>query len=240
MAYTLSNTEGLHFAILETTILERLDERLDIWARGVHDKFGPLGGRLRHDNDQFFETFSPSFVATGDEFALTAKFFNPYRATSNHSWNYGFMLGMIGRSDPFVVVLVTSGGEWMTAKRVSGEWVYTNIGLVSQLQLGSNAANTLTVHVDGPYGWFYVNGVRVQDLLGLPMPVYGSGLDLGGEGLRSHEGRVGLLTGFFTGSERSGYSTRFRDFYGLTYSHSGEVEDLGLMEEAVEIEKMRE
>ena len=80
--------------------------------------------------------------------------------------------------------------------------------------------NRLTVYVDGQYGWLYVNGLQVLDQEGNAVPVYGRGINLGGEQVVSHEGSVAVVTGFFRGDERAGAVTRYEGFRGWTYDHS--------------------
>ena len=206
--------EGLNFAVLETTT----QERLRLWDLGPSAEFGPLSGVLRHDpSDDFFEVFQPEFTATEDEFAIGATFTNPY-AGSLQLWSYGLSFGRSGEAnDQFMYFVVDSTKQWRVYMRdAGGELQRLHSGIVPQLRTGTGEKNELTLYVDGPWGELYVNGQRVR----YPEP-FGAAerVNLGGTLLESHGGQVAVLTGFFTGSERSGARTRYEDFVGATYDH---------------------
>ena len=110
--------EGLHYAVLETTA----QERLRLWTLGPSDRFGPLRGGLSHNSDSFFESSSPDFTATGDEFALWARFTNPYGA-DEHYWTYGFAFGITDDWREYTVFEVDSEGRWYVWVRSS--WFQT-------------------------------------------------------------------------------------------------------------------
>ena len=208
--------EGLHFAVLETTV----QERLSIWGLGPADRFGPLAGRLVHDaEDNYIEQFRPDFTADEDEFTLSATFVNPYSADEGE-WDYGFRFGYTGEaSETTVAVVVTSDEEWWVTVRDSNSESHTQgYGLVPQLRTGDGERNELTLFVDGPYGWLFVNGEKMRDAEGVEVH-YGRRLDLGGQYVGEHGGTVAITTGNFVGRERTGYSTRYEGFTGWTYSH---------------------
>ena len=92
-------------------------------------------------------------------------------------------------------------------------------GTVPRLLTGRGDSNWISLYVDGPYGWVYVNGEKVLDEEGIPIPVYGTGIDLGGELRASHGGGVAVVTGTREGSERSGAVTSYEQFQGRTYDH---------------------
>ena len=100
--------ENLAFAVLETTI----QDRLRLWAGDPADSFGPLSGALRHELDGRNERWSPVFEATEDEFVLSATFVNPYGAADHH-WDYGFQFGITDDpGDQFLSVVVRSDELW--------------------------------------------------------------------------------------------------------------------------------
>ena len=213
--YVRVDIEGLHFAVLETTV----QERIRLWDLGPSESFGPLAGSLQHEIDDYFESFAPKFQATGDEFALNATFFNPYNGSRENLWSYGFRFGYAGRSDDSVMYFVVdSGGGWTVDTYRDGEFHTIHEGLAPQLLMGKGQKNQLKLWVDGPYAWVLVNGQKVLEVWddGLELPV--GAIDLGPD--PSHEGEVRAITGYYVGSERRGAVTRYEDFAGLTYDHS--------------------
>ncbi len=206
--------EGMGFAVLETTARERIR----LWDLGPSASFGPLAGSLPHDVlDDYFESFTPKFKATGDEFALRATFFNPYSGQQN-LWSYGFRFGDGGGSDEsYMYFVVDSRGVWAVRTYRDGEYHEIHQGLAPQLLTGKGQKNVLELWVDGPYAWVRVNGWRVLEIVDdLEFPV--DGIDLGPGS--SHEGAVSVITGYWVDSERRGAVTRYEDFAGLTYDHS--------------------
>ena len=205
--------EGMGFAVLETTV----QERIRLWDLGPSASFGPLTGNLPHVLDDYFEAFTPSFQANGDEFALRATFFNPYSGQQD-LWSYGFRFGDAGNSDgSFMYFVVDSRGVWTIDTYRDGEFHTIREGLAPQLLTGRGQRNELELWVDGPYAWVRVNGWKVLDVVDdLEFPV--GAIDLGPD--PSHEGEVMVMTGYYVGSERRGAVTRYEDFAGLTYDHS--------------------
>ena len=214
------NTWGLtgreiNFSVLETTI----QDKLSIWEEGPSNKFGPIDGELAHNSDGFYEEYSPVFEATEDEFAISATFVNPYDA-DDHKWNYGFRFGKTGDpNDQYLYFVVDSTGYWsVIARKADGstETLHSGttpqLGTLSLLKTGAGQRNELTLRVDGRYGWLYVNDWPVRELEG-----HFRGIDVGKEFVHSHEGRVAIITGLLTGSERPGSRTRYEDFSGITY-----------------------
>ena len=198
---------------LETTA----QERIRLWDLGPSASFGPLAGSLPHVLDDYFESFTPKFKATGDEFTLRATFFNPYSGQQN-LWSYGFRFGDGGGSDESLMYFVVdSRGAWVVSTYRDGKYHRIREGLAPQLLMGKGQKNELELWVDGPYAWVLVNGQRVLEVLDdLELPV--GTIDLGPD--PSHEGEVMVITGYWNGSERRGAVTRYEDFAGLTYDHS--------------------
>ena len=205
--------EGMGFAVLETTA----QERIRLWDLGPSASFGPLAGSLPHVVDDYMESFTPKFKATGDEFALRATFTNPYSGQQG-LWSYGFRFGDGGGSDEsFIYFVVDAGGVWDVRNFRDGEYHLITLGLAPQLLTGKGQKNVLELWVDGPYMWVRVNGSRVLGFVDdLEFPV--GAIDLGPD--QSHEGEVRVLTGFWKDSERKGAETRYEGFAGLTYDHS--------------------
>ena len=217
---SLSSAEAIDqsFSVLETTI----QEKLRIWANGPAAEFGPLSGEMPHDDDNYIEALGvEEFEATSDEFQLTATFNNPYDA-DGHDWDYGFRFGYNGEDDdPYMYFIVSSIGKWyLDVKKADGEFEAVLSGTVTGLLTDEGESNTLSLMVDGKYGWLHVNGLRVL-LNDEPTKQ----IDLGGELVSSHEGSVAVVTGYFEDSEQEGSSTSLADFTGVTYSHDSSMED---------------
>ena len=211
--YILRQTEGMGFAVLETTV----QERIRLWDLGPSASFGPLAGSLQHEIDDGMEGHTPKFQATGDEFAIGATFTNPYSAEQN-LWSYGFAFGYGGESDDSIsYFFVDSDGEWFVRTFRDGEFHGIHEGPAPQVLTGKGQKNELELWVDGPYAWVLVNGQKVLEVWeDLEFPV--GAIDLGPGS--SHEGKVWVITGYWPGSERRGAVTRYEDFAGLTYDHS--------------------
>ena len=205
--------DELNFSVLETTI----QEKLRIWAEGADDEFGPVSGDLRHTVDNYIETWSPEFTATSDEFEISATFTNPYAAKS-HRWSYGFSFGnerSDDDEDQFIYFVVTSRKHWaLNIRKADNSLETIRSGTVPQLRTDADQSNSLALMVDGKYGWLYVNGYRVR-LNNRPI----GQTDLGGDYTQSHSGSVAVINGFYTGDARSRAITRYKDFYGVSYSH---------------------
>ena len=206
----VESLQGLEFAVLETTI----QDRLRLWAGEPADSFGPVSGELAHDSDVYIETWSPVFEATEDEFVLSATFANPYGAADHH-WDYGFLFGETDEpNDQHLYFVVDSSARWyVKVRKPDGTLETLHSGTVPSLRLGSGQENDLEIRVDGPNGWLYVNGFKVLSDDDYPVEY----LDLGDGHVTSHEGAVAVVTGFFQGSERAGAVTRYKDFQGETY-----------------------
>ena len=216
--FDVAVAENVSFSILETTV----QEKLRIWADGPDAEFGPLSGEMPHDDDNYSEALGvKEFEATADEFQLTATFVNPYNG-NDHSWNYGFRFGYNGEDDdPYMYFIVSSTGKWyLDVVKADGEFEEVLSGTVSGLRTDEGQSNTLSLMVDGRYGWLHINGFRV--LLN-DEPI--GQIDLGGDLVSSHEGFVAAVTGYFKDSEQEGSSTSFTDFAGVSYSHDSSMED---------------
>ena len=217
------NTDRLHlagevdnvaFSVLETTI----QEKLRIWIEGPDAEFGPVSGELPHDADEYLEGWSPDFEATDDEFQVGATFVNPYDAdTDAETWNYGFYFGRTADpDDQYMYFVVSSSKRWyLEVRKADGSLETILSGPVPQLRTEAGQRNSIAMLVDGKYGALYVNGLRVY-LNDEPVGRY---IDLGGEHVQSHGGRVAVVTGYFLDSERAGAVTAYEDFYGVSYSH---------------------
>ena len=203
--------ENQAFSVLETTI----QEKLKIWTEGPDAEFGPLSGELVHENEGSIEGWSPEFRATDDEFELAATFINPYSAGVQY-WSYGFAFGITDEpDDQYMYFIVSSSQNWyLEVRKADGSAETVLSGPIPHLQTGAGERNSLRLSVDGKYGVLYVNGSRVNEGIGISPFI-----DLGGEYVQSHGGRVAVGTGYFKGGGRAGSVTKFEGFTGVSYSH---------------------
>ncbi len=209
--FVLRDTEGLNFAVLETTIQEYLPTLLagtgpqpTPEARPKYSYewlFGPLPDHIHHDTsgNKFEAVYT---YLRGSDVVASAWFTNPY-AASEHSFSYGFVVRSAA-NNPYFVFAVRSDGSWSIRKNGSA---YEGVaeGSAPGLRRGDRQQNVLIAYAIGEYGWLRLNGETLTDAEGR------SFFRMGPE---THSGWVGLVTGFWTGAERAGAETSFEDFYG--------------------------
>ena len=209
--FILTNSEGLGFAIAESTI----QEQIPLLRSGVSTlppttgeeyDFGPTSGELRHDpTDDFIKT-EYADISLGD-MMVEATFVNPYSASSN-SWDYGFFIRVDGNT-PFLQVIISSGSHWEVLSGEDAPYQRIASGTLSDLDHDAGGRNHLRVVAIGDRGWLFVNSNFV------------SSFDLGGV---TGPGYIAVVTGAYTGDEVAGAVTRFENFkgYQLTkqYGHA--------------------
>ena len=199
--FILTNSEGLGFAIAESTI----QEQIPLLRSGVSTlppttdeeyDFGPTSGELRHDpTDNLIKT-EYAAISLGD-MMVEATFVNPYSASSN-SWDYGFFIRVDGNT-PFLQVIILSGGRWEVKSGAAPPYQQIAVGTLSDLELGAGGQNHVRVVAIGDRGWLFVNSNFV------------SSFDLGNV---TAPGLVAVITGAYTGDEVAGEVTRFENFKG--------------------------
>ena len=205
--------EGLGFAVSETTVQARIPTLKTARAAptptptrrptptpsyggGWGGGYGPADGELWHDpSDGIIETEEAGIFLT--DTIIAATFVNPYSATTQ-SWDYGFMFRkQWGGSVVFLVV--SSYGAWELYWREDNNSESQDIstGKLRTFQTWDGGSNRLWVAVVGERGYFFVNGefIAVLDLSAVTGP-----------------GDVSVITGAYTGNERVGAVTRFKEF----------------------------
>jgi hypothetical protein len=120
-----------------------------------------------------------------------ARFYNPYDR-SEGDWDYGFGFRSTGKAEEYRL-FITSKGAWFL--------YLTNVekiadGQVKNLDLSSNGSNDLRLVVRGDAAYFFVNDEYVATL------------DVSE---KNAAGDVWVGTGFFSGYELIGKSTRYED-----------------------------
>ena len=216
--FILRNTEGLNFAVLETTV----QEQIPILEAGTspgsstprlefefYPFAGPWPGHIHHEpDDRNIETVRTRFWAA--DAVVSARFHNPYAGTL-HDFDYGFILRRDGEN-PFVAFVVDSSGAWYIRRSTATGSAQVATGRAPGLATGAGWSNHLQAGVVGDWGWFDLNGQPLADNAGATVFRLGAGL---------HTGAVSLVTGFFTGDEQHGAETKFEGFWAnqvVTYS----------------------
>ena len=212
--------EGLGFAVSGTTVQDRISRLRSATANptptpyvrrsptstprpNVEDEsdegyvFGPVSGDLRHEpGDRRVERFRAN-VSMADV-AVSATFVNPYSAASG-SWDYGFVIRQ-GGGEAQVQAVVTSSGRWEVRAGTSSSNMKSTGGTLPTFRSGAGQRNTVVLFAVGQWGMLFVNGEFIQllDLSSL-----------------TRAGDVSVITGAFTGNERSGASTGYESFQAI-------------------------
>lgn len=224
--FILRNTEGLNFAVLETTV----QEQIPILEAGTspgsstprlefefYPFAGPWPGHIHHEpDDTGFEAVRTRLWAA--DAVVAARFHNPY-AGNLHDFDYGFIL-RDDRENPFVAFVVDSTREWNIRRRTATGYATVATGRAPGLATGAGWSNYLQVGVVGDWGWFDLNGEPLADNTGATFFRLGTG---------THSGAVRLLTGFFSGDEQHGAETKFEEFLAhevVTYSRLSTSADM--------------
>ena len=85
--FILTNSEGLGFAVSESTVQNRIPGLLSGHSKVPFFRNGD--GALTHDTDEFIELDYPTVEFSAADVFARATFTNPYDAAVN-SWSYGF------------------------------------------------------------------------------------------------------------------------------------------------------
>ena len=205
--FILTNSEGLGFAIAESTIQEQIPllrsgvstlppTLTPTPTTGEEYDFGPTSGELRHDPTGNLIKTEYAAISLGD-MMVEATFVNPYSASSN-SWDYGFFIRVDGNAS-FIQVIILSGGRWEVKSGAAPPYQQIAVGTLSDLELGAGGQNHVRVVAIGDRGWLFVNSNFV------------SSFDLGNV---TGPGLVAVITGAYTGDEVAGEVTRFENFKG--------------------------
>ena len=209
VTFGIRDTEGLNFAVLETTVQKHLAtlEAGTSPAPGAprlefefYPFAGPWPGHIHHEPDDLsIEIVETRFQAA--DAVVSARFHNPYDGSQNN-FDYGFIL-RDDAENPSVAFVVHSDGIWEIRRSTDAGFQRVAGGTAPGLEARANWGNFLVAGVVGDWGWFRLNGQRLAD---------SSGETLFNLGVGTHAGAVQLVTGFFTGDEQQGAETGFDSF----------------------------
>ncbi len=133
---------------------------------------------------------------TSDDMIVQARFTNPY-PSQDGPWDYGFLFRR-SSSNTFHAVGIHSDGTWFHRVRLGSVDSTKNLGEggSSQILLGNGEANKLSIVAIGDEAWFFINDVYIAKL---------NLSDL------RQAGDIAVITGYFTGDEIAGQSTKYED-----------------------------
>ena len=204
--FVLRDSEGLNYAILETTV----QKHLPALTSGNLPKptpapptthwvpvFGPLAGHMHHDPDDGLFKSVTSHVYEKNV-AMSAWFCNPKQSP----FDYGFQIRR-NSTDPFLVFYVYSNGTWGLRKWKGSLYQTLAAGPAPSLDAGFNRCNRVSAAVAGDLGVFALNGNTLLATDGRSI------IDLGQD---TSEGVTRVMTGFFKSSQRHGGITKFAGF----------------------------
>ena len=225
-------TEGLHFAIMETTVQKHLPtlEKGTPPGPGTYRReyifrpfAGPWPGHLHHHpDDRRVESIRSRFQA--EDLVVSARFYNPYDG-GTHRFSYGFILRDNGH-DPQIAFVLRSDKEWFIRRRTDDGWQPVVNGPAPNLSTKAGQSNFLRVGAVGNYGWIELNGETLTD--GSDKTLFTLGTT------EPYAGAVRLITGFFDGDTQRGAETRFDGFM------AEEVIGYALLSTAADVERVRQ
>ncbi len=159
--------------------------------------YGPAEGELAHEEGDFIPKLDTEVNVR--DFIVEARFYNPYDPAEK-GWDYGFGFRDTG-SDSNYRLYVESSGKWtldsVTTRGEEADFEEVGGGHWPGLDLSAGGSNHLRLVVQGEAALFFINGAYV------------STLDVSARNLF---GGVWIGTGFETGHEMLGRSTRYQDF----------------------------
>ena len=199
-----ARSEGLHFGVAESTVQEHLSA---LRTPGGEAIFEGISGNLYHyPQDSFVEVLPIYLEFDGAvDVEIETTFVNPY-AASDHAWSHGLSV----RRDPDLSddvylphfnFVIHSNKTWaVSVTHEESNHVRLAIGSAAGIRVGNEERNHLKVSAIGGVAKFYINNIQV-----------GRNINLGSF---THQGDIGVLTGYFRDTEREGAVTRFENLRG--------------------------
>ena len=212
--FILRNTEGLNYAVSESTVQSRLPDLIagispprvvEVEPHIVrYSLVGPDAGHFHHDA---LDGGLVGLVSTGipprKNVAAQAWFRNPYSGQV-HAFSYGFIVR--DRVDSDLRLYIHSDGRWVVSKWTQGGGLQTVVqGQTGDLlRTGAYQYNHLSVAVLENFGSFSLNGQALTDSDGA------SAFDLGTD---TGAGAAHIANGLETGTERLGAITHYEGLF---------------------------
>jgi hypothetical protein len=159
--------------------------------------YGPAAGELVHEEGDFIPKLDTEVDVR--DFIVEARFYNPYDPVEKE-WDYGFGFRDTG-SDSNYRLYIESDGDWeldsVTVRGEEADFEAVGNGRWPDLDRSVGGSNHLRLVVQGETALFFINETYVTTL------------DVSARNLF---GGVWIGTGFETGHEILGESTRYQDF----------------------------
>ncbi len=160
--FRLIASEGLNYAVLETTVQTRLPDLeagIDpprVRSLMAHDELtaGPLNGHL---HDVFGELSFTNEIARATDVTVAALFRYPYDLTTQ-DYSYGFILS---NNEQRILYFVVRGiGEWELHEQVTGSSTRRTIaqGTINNLRASSEGRNLVVAAISDGLASFLING----------------------------------------------------------------------------------
>ena len=199
-----ARSEGLHFGVAESTVQEHLSA---LRTPGGEAVFEGISGSLYHYPQNSLVEELPILVEFDGaaDVEIETTFVNPY-AASEHAWSHGLTVRRDPdpRDDvdlPHVKFGIHSSKNWYVYMgNAASNYVRLAAGPAAGIRAGDEERNHLKVSAIGRVGKFYINNIQV-----------GGNIDLS---FVTHEGNIGVFTGYIRDTEREGAVTRFENLRG--------------------------
>jgi serine/threonine-protein kinase len=155
--------------------------------------FGPEGGSLPHDSDEFLESTSASVSL--QNLIVEATFVNPYDVSVN-AWDYGFIFRQ-GESNEEYRLIIRSEERWELNNRITDDDNKIEQGQLFNLKLNGGESNTVKFIAEDQRGFLFVNDELIAQVLLSD---------------RIDAGDVELVTAFYGETEIEGEATAYEGF----------------------------
>lgn len=234
--FTLLWSEGLNYAVLETTVQERLPDLMaGVSPPTVVDRepsivrlpmVGPDAGHFHHTPLDGRMGLISAGVPVRRDVLASAVFTNPYSHQTG-DFAYGFMLRSSAESN--LRFDVHSDGRWQITLWKDQQFQPVVSGSTGNLlRTGADERNMLEVMVIGDFGALFLNGRALTD------PEGDGFITLGAD---TGAGRVYIVNGPYNGAERAGAVTHYEEFIVDDFITNGAANATSLLAMLSELER---
>ncbi len=230
--FELRGSESLNYAVLETTVQNRLPDLMAGRSSGSPSLktalvpiYGPMAGHLHHEPEDNAIELSLVPVLYANMY-IGAWFKNPYTHGGIFGRNSGFSYGFMLRSNNagHLRVYVSSDGNWRIVKYSGGAFTTLASGPAPSLRLGKGQYNRLLVGAIDDQAVMFLNLQQLTAFNGSKV------FPLGGH---TDNGWTWIATGFGNFDEYTGQITSYSDFR-IAIPVSAELSDDGTIPPAAE------